>query len=155
MVTKLEAARVLMQAGIPMVVCDGRREDVIVDAVEGKPVGTLFAGGAARIKGRKLWIALGQKTSGEVVVDDGARDALCSRGKSLLPIGVVGVEGTFETGDAIVLKDRAGTEIARGLTDMSSGELVRVMGMNSSSIAEEIPGLAGKEVVHRDHLVIL
>ncbi len=79
MVTKLEAARVLMQAGVPMVVCDGRRPDVILDAVEGKPVGTLFAGGAARLKGRKLWIALGQKTSGEVVVDDGARDALCAR----------------------------------------------------------------------------
>jgi glutamate 5-kinase len=155
MVTKLEAARVLMQAGVPMVVCDGRREDVIVDAVEGKPVGTLFAGGAARLKGRKLWIALGQKTAGEVIVDDGARDALCTRGKSLLPIGVIAVEGTFKAGDAIVLKDRAGTEIARGLTDMSAAELAQVKGMSSYSIAEDVPALAGKEVIHRDHLVIL
>jgi glutamate 5-kinase len=155
MITKLEAAKVLMQAGVPMVVCDGRRPDVVVDAVEGKPVGTLFAGGAARIKGRKLWIALGQKTAGEVVVDDGARDALCQRGKSLLPIGVVEVEGTFKSGDAIVLRDRAGAEIARGLTDMSSSELEAVKGMNSAEIAERIPALAGKEVIHRDHLVIL
>jgi len=155
MVTKVEAAKVLMQAGIPMVICDGRRPDVIVDAVDGKPVGTLFAGGPARLKGRKLWIALAQKTAGEVVVDDGAREALRSRGKSLLPIGVVGITGVFNTGDAIVLRDAAGDEVARGLTEMSSDELETVRGMNSGQVAEKIPALAGKAVIHRDHLVIL
>jgi glutamate 5-kinase len=155
MTTKIAAAKVLMPAGIPMVVCDGRREGVVSDAVAGKPVGTLFAGGAARLRGRKLWIALGQKTLGEVVVDDGARDALCERGTSLLPIGVVSVEGTFDVGDAIVLRDRAGGEIARGLTDLSSADLAEVKGLKSDQIAKEHPQLAGTEVVHRDHLVIL
>lgn len=155
MVTKVEAAKVLMKAGVPMVVCDGRRSDVIIDAVDGKPVGTLFAGGAAKLKGKKLWIALGQKTVGEVVVDDGARAALCARGKSLLPIGVVGVKGQFKAGDAIVLRDGAGVEIARGLTDMSSDDLETVKGLNSDQVAVRIPALAGKAVIHRDHLVIL
>lgn len=155
MITKLEAAKVLMKAGVPMVVCDGRREDVVVDAVAGKPVGTFFAGGAARLKGRKLWIALGQKTLGEVIIDDGAREALCKRGKSLLPIGVVEVRGAFGDGDAIVLKDREGAELARGLTDISSADLERIKGKKSSEIAELVPALAGKEVIHRDRLVIL
>jgi glutamate 5-kinase len=155
MVTKLEAARVLMKAGVPMVVCDGRRKDVVVDAVQGKPVGTFFAGGAARLKGRKLWIALGQKTLGEVVIDDGAREALCKRGKSLLPIGVVEVKGTFQVGDAIVLVDREGNELARGLTDVSSADLEKVKGKKSADIRESMPDLAGKQVIHRDRLVIL
>ena len=155
MVTKLEAAKVLMKAGVPMVVCDGRRNNVVVDAVNGEPVGTFFAGGAARLKARKLWIALGQKTLGEVVIDDGAREALCKRGKSLLPIGVVEVKGTFRVGDAIVLVDRDGDELARGLTDISSADLDKVKGKKSAEVVELVPELAGKQVIHRDRLVIL
>ena len=155
MATKLEAAKVLMKAGIPSVICDGRRPDVILKAVEGEPVGTYFAGGAATVSARKLWIALGRRPVGEVVIDDGARDALCERGKSLLPIGVVSVIGTFGRGDAIVLNDRSGRVIARGLTSLSSVELEQVKGLKSTQIAEESPEVAGSEVVHRDHLVIL
>ena len=155
MITKVEAAKVLMKAGIPMVVCDGRRPNVIIDAADGKPVGTYFAGGAVQMGARKLWIALGQKACGEVVVDDGAKDALCARGKSLLPAGVIEVKGTFGVGDAIVLVDQAGNAIARGLTQVSSADLIRVKGLKSSQIAEVVPAVAGKEVIHRDHLVIL
>lgn len=155
MATKVEAARVLMRAGIPMVVCDGRRKGVVRDAVAGKPVGTLFAGGEAALGARKLWIALGGTPKGEIVVDDGARTALRERGKSLLPAGVVAVNGVFASGDAIVLKDSAGDVIARGLTELSSADLEKVRGMHSSRIAEVLPSAEGKTVVHRDHLVIL
>ncbi|MDZ4063493.1 MAG: glutamate 5-kinase [Coriobacteriia bacterium] len=155
MLTKVEAAKVLMKAGIPTVVCDGRRPNVIVDAADGKPVGTFFAGGAAQLGARKLWIALGQRPRGEVTVDDGAKEALCQRGKSLLPAGVVAVTGSFDVGDAIVLKDRSGGVIARGLTALSSADLERVKGLKSSQITEALPQVAGKEVIHRDHLVIL
>lgn len=155
MATKLEAAKVLMKAGIPSVVCDGRRDNVVIDAVAGRPVGTFFAGGAATVSARKLWIALGRRPSGEVVVDDGARDALCLRGKSLLPIGVVSVSGSFGAGDAIVLKDRAGRVIARGLSSLSSADIERVKGLSSARIATDVPEVGGVEVVHRDHLVIL
>lgn len=155
MATKVQAARMLMKAGIPMIVCDGRRTDVIVDAVEGRPVGTVFAGGAATLGARKLWIALGRKPAGEVVVDDGARRAIVTGGKSLLPAGVVAVSGTFVPGDAVVLRDRSGAEIARGLVELSSDRLDQVKGMKTSEIGTLPDGSACSEVIHRDHLVIL
>ena len=155
MSTKVEAARVLMRAGIPMVVCDGRRDRVVLDALEGKAVGTLFAGGEAALGGRKLWIALGDTPKGEVVIDDGATVALRERGKSLLPAGVVSVTGTFVAGDTIVLKNLSGEVVARGLSALGSDDLEKVRGMHSSHIAQVLPSAAGKTVVHRDHLVIL
>jgi glutamate 5-kinase len=155
MATKLKAARVLMKAGIPMVVCDGRQPGVVLGAARGESVGTTFDGGEASIGARKLWIALGQKAAGEVVIDDGAREALTKRGTSLLPAGVVAVRGTFEAGDAVVLMDSAGTIVGRGLSEMSSVELDRVKGLKSSQIADVLPQVAGREVVHRDRLVVL
>lgn len=155
MATKLEAANLLMKAGIPMVICDGRRANAISDVVAGKPVGTMFAGGEATLSARKLWIALGRKAAGEIVVDEGARDALVLRNRSLLPAGVLAVSGTFAPGDAVVLRDRSGAPIARGLSELSSAELERVKGLKTSQIAEDFPEAASKEVVHRDHLVIL
>jgi glutamate 5-kinase len=155
MATKIEAAKALMKAGIPMVVCDGRRERVLVDAVAGEPVGTLFAGGSGGLRHRKLWIAFGGQAAGSITIDDGARDALCLRGKSLLPAGVVGVTGHFSAGDAVTIRDGAGTVIARGLTGLSSEDLGRVLGMKSSDIAHAFPEFAGIEVVHRDRLAIM
>jgi len=155
MATKIEAAGMLMKAGIPMVICDGRRPNVIADAAAGLPVGTAFAGGDVTLGARKLWIAYGRNAAGEVVIDDGARDALVRRSTSLLPAGVVAVHGTFVPGDAVVLVDMSGSAIARGLTELSSADLELVMGLKSSQIVEVLPHVAGKEVVHRDRLVIL
>ena len=155
MSTKLEAANMLMKAGIPMVICDGRRPGVVADAVAGRSVGTLFAGGDATLSARKLWIALGRNAAGEIVIDDGAREALTRRDASLLPAGVVAVTGSFQPGDAVVLKDRTGAVVARGLTELSSADLERMKGLKTSQIEATFPGSAGKEVVHRDHLVIL
>jgi glutamate 5-kinase len=154
MATKLEAARALMKAGIPMVVTDGRRADVIVDAAAGRPVGTLFAGGAAAVKGRKLWLAYAGHPRGSVTIDDGAKSALCLRGGSLLPAGVIDVTGSFVVGEPIALVDAEGTEVGRGLADMSAEDLKRVRGMRSADIPGVLPGWDGSEVVHRDHLVI-
>jgi glutamate 5-kinase len=155
MATKLEAARILMKAGIPMVVCDGHRPDVLIDAFAGRPVGTYFAGGEGEVEARKLWIAFARHPKGSVFVDAGARDALCLRGKSLLPAGVVRVEGTFRAGDPIAIVDESGRQVARGLSEVSASDLERMKGLKSSEIAEAVPALAGKEVVHRDRLVIL
>ncbi len=155
MVTKLEAARILMKAGIPMVICDGRRPDVLLDAWRGEPVGTYFAGGHGEVEARKLWIAFARRPKGTVVVDAGASDALCLRGGSLLPAGVVRVEGVFRAGDAVTVADEAGRALARGLADIGSDDLARVKGRKSSEIEAISPDLAGKQVVHRDRLVIL
>ncbi|MDA3937048.1 MAG: hypothetical protein PF636_09415 [Actinomycetota bacterium] len=144
-----------MKAGIPMVLCDGRRPGVVTDAAAGEPVGTLFAGGDASLPARKQWIALGKRPAGDILVDDGAREALCLRGKSLLPAGVIGVEGAFGVGDAVVLKGRDGVVFARGLASISSADVERSMGLKTSQIAVDMPDVAAMEVIHRDRLVIL
>ncbi len=155
MTTKLDAARILMKAGIPMVVCDGHRPDVLLQAFAGQPVGTYFAGGEGEVEARKLWIAFARNPQGAVVVDGGARDALCLRGTSLLPAGVVRVEGHFPQGAPVSIVDESGVQVARGLSDFASEDLERVMGHTSTEIAILEPALAGREVVHRDRLVIL
>ncbi len=155
MATKLEAARVLMDAGVPLIICDGRRERVVLDAVAGNPVGTLFAGGKAALRGRKLWLAYAGRTEGSVTIDAGAKDALCLRGGSLLPAGVIDVSGSFVIGDAITLTDAGGTVVARGISGMSAEDLRKVKGMRSAQVADALPGWDGAEVVHRDHLVIV
>jgi glutamate 5-kinase len=88
-------------------------------------------------------------------VDAGARDALCLRGTSLLPAGVVRVEGVFAAGDPVAIVDANGKQVARGLADLSSGDLDRVKGLKSSDMGSVAPELVGREVVHRDRLVIL
>lgn len=155
MLTKVEAARMLMKAGIPMVLCYGRRPDAVRCAARGESVGTFFAGGEGELKSRKLWIALAHTPAGEITIDDGAVEALRARGKSLLPAGVTGVSGKFVPGDAVVLKSPSGETIARGITGMSSADVGLVAGMRTSEIPKVLPGYGGEEVIHRDHLVIL
>ena len=154
MVSKMEAARTLKKAGIPMVLCDGRREDVVLEAAEGEPVGTYFAGGES-LAGRKLWIAFGRTPSGTIVVDEGAKTALRERGKSLLAAGVVGVEGEFAEGDTVSVEDASGEVVARGLSSVSSEDLEKVKGMKTSELSGVLGERGAAEVVHRDHLVIL
>jgi len=154
MATKVEAAKVLMKAGIPMVICDGRQPNAVVDAASGQSVGTMFVGGEGTIGARKLWIALGRKPAGEIVIDDGACSALIERGKSLLPAGVVSVTGVFDAGDAVVLMSRTGALVGRGLSEISAADLDLVKGMRTSDIEAEYPAIAGREVVHRDRLVV-
>jgi len=155
MATKVDAARILMKAGIPMVVCDGHRPDVLLAASAGEPVGTYFVGGTGEVEARKLWIAFAGNPQGTIVVDQGARDALCLRGTSLLPAGVLRVEGRFPQGAPVSIVDEAGVQLARGLSDFASEDLDRAKGHTSTEIASIEPALAGRVVVHRDQLVIL
>jgi glutamate 5-kinase len=115
----------------------------------------MFTPGEGPLGARKLWIALGKRAAGEIVIDDGAKAAVTERQTSLLPAGVLAVSGTFEAGDAVELRDRSGSVVARGLTGLSADEIERVKGMKTSEIAVAYPELAGKEVVHRDGLAIL
>jgi len=155
MSTKVRAAKVLMRAGIPLVVCDGRRDRVVLDAAEGNPVGTFFVQGQESISAKKLWIATASNPCGEVVIDAGAKEALLGQGRSLLPAGVVGVSGVFDVGDTIVLLDTEGKMVGQGLAGISAVDLDAIKGLNSTQISKVRPGVAGREVVHRDHLVIL
>ena len=155
MMTKLAAAEMLSCAGRAVAIVRGTDDDILVRAVRGEDVGTLFLPAGKRMSSRKRWLAFGVKTRGAVVVDAGARTALEKRGKSLLPRGVVRAEGTFSAGDAVALKDGSGEEFGRGLVNYSSEEIGRIAG----KAASEIPGILGEshgdEILHRDHLVLL
>ena len=158
MATKVAAARLLMAAHIPMVICEGSRPDVIVDVASGKSVGTKFEqeDDTPVMHARKLWIALGSKPRGVLTVDDGAVRALREQGRSLLPVGIRTVEGTFQRNDPVELRSLSGAVVGRGLAGCSSDELVLIAGHRSEEIASNalLRHLAGKAAVHRDQLVV-
>ena len=147
-----------MVAGIPLVVCHGRRANALVDLAAGESVGTRFVAQrkAHEITPRKLWIALGDAARGALVVDDGAKRALIAKGSSLLPVGIVRVEGSFDAGDVVDLKDTADHVFARGLVAGSSDEVSLARGRAQSEVDANklLANLAHKPIVHRDELVV-
>ncbi|MBQ1448728.1 MAG: glutamate 5-kinase [Coriobacteriales bacterium] len=158
MLTKIKAARVLMRAGIPMVICEGSRANALVDIVEGDQVGTMFVSGGSRkaLQAKKLWIALGDKSRGVLVIDDGACRALRENGGSLLPVGVRQVKGTFGRGAIVNIRDLHGRLVGRGFSRYSSDEIGLAAGKHSDEIAQmvSISSLAGVDVVHRDEMIV-
>ena len=158
MVTKIQAARVLMAAGIPMVICQGRRPGCIVDAAAGRSVGTLFVAPSRphEITPKKLWIALGDASRGTLTVDDGARDALVRHGSSLLAVGLRGVEGAFDYDDIVDVADASGHVFGRGRAAAGSDLLELAVGKDRDQLAANsiLALLADKPVIHRDELVL-
>lgn len=151
MVTKIAAARIAMQAGCRMAIANGQAPHALAQLAEGARC-TWFVSQAEPQTARKRWIAGSLKPIGSVIVDDGAARALRS-GKSLLPAGVTRIEGRFDRGDAVIVRDAAGAELARGLIAYSSDDAQRICGHRSSEI-ERILGFRGREeMIHRDDLV--
>jgi glutamate 5-kinase len=142
MKSKIQAAKVVVRTGIPLVIAPGRSHSVLGEIIGGQDVGTLFHPKTGRLRGRKRWIAFFHHPHGVLVVDDGAKHALVQNGRSLLPPGVTRCEGEFEAGEIVSVCDERGAEFARGITAYSSEAIC----------ARRI---AGGEVVHRDDLVIL
>ena len=152
MVTKLVAARMAMAAGCRMVIANGMEDHPLARMEAGGRV-TWFLPDANPLTARKQWISGSLKPGGAVVVDDGAGRAL-ARGKSLLPAGVVKVEGRFERGDAVTVKTQAGDPLGRGLIAYSAADARRIAGAKSKEI-EAILGYRGRdEMIHRDDLVL-
>ena len=158
MITKIKAARVLMVAGIPMVICAGRADDAIVRAARGEGIGTRFSAAEKphEITPRKLWIALGDVVRGSFTVDDGAKAALVHRGSSLLCVGVSSVEGRFDAGDIVDIRDTDGHVFARGRVSASSDEVELACGLSREAIERNrlLSQLVDKPLVHRDELVV-
>jgi glutamate 5-kinase len=160
MASKLQAARTAAELGASVVICDGRMRNVLPRVLAADDVGTLITasvdlGAVPRINRRKRWIAFFHRSSGTVIIDDGACRALEEQGKSLLPIGVTAVEGRFEVGASVKVKDARGRLVARGLVEYSSEQIERIKGRRSSEI-EAILGLKEyDEIIHRDNMVIL
>jgi glutamate 5-kinase len=152
MVTKLAAARIAMAAGCRMVIAQGHVDHPLA-AIDAGARASWFLPSAEPLTARKRWIAGSVAPSGTVVVDQGAIKALKS-GRSLLPAGIVAVEGTFERGDAILVRGQDGQVIARGLSAYASGDVAQLLGHKSGEI-ETLLGYRGRdEIIHRDDLVV-
>ena len=157
MLTKLRAARALLAAGIPTVICKGRQSDVLIDVVGGKKVGTRFEApyGSAHESPRKLWIGIAEVPRGTITLDEGACAAVIKRGASILPVGVIATEGTYAQGDVVNVVSPQGTLIGRGTIRYSSDEMVRVRGLKLDVIARFMPEKDGQPAIHRDELLVL
>lgn len=145
--TKIAAARMAAWSGIPTVIAMAADEEAVHGAVNGVEIGTWIDPQASRLSARKLWIAFGAPPAGRVTVDAGAVVALVDNGRSLLPAGVIGVDGDFEAGDAVEVLDEATALVAKGLTAMASPVLRDAAGRHSADV--------GGPVIHRDDLVVL
>ncbi len=154
MITKLQAAEVATNSGVGMYIANGYDPGVVSRLLKGEHAGTYFQPQEHFLSRRKRWIAYGQVPCGSVTIDSGACNAIRSEGKSLLPIGVIDVEGTFTVGDLITVKDPDGNELARGLTNFASEELIWIQKRSSLDIANIIDRPVPEEVIHRDNLVI-
>lgn len=154
MATKLEAARLAGSVGIPTVIANGLKPEILRHILDGEQEGTLFMPAKRKLAKRKYWIAWTKKPSGTLVIDEGARDALLKRGKSLLPKGIIEVRGAFERGAAISIVDEEKIELARGLAGYSSVELNKIRGLHSKEIESALGYRFDDEAVHRDDLVL-
>jgi glutamate 5-kinase len=153
MLTKLKAARICMAAGIPMVIANSDSENVIRRIMDGEDIGTLFIPREEKMQARKKWIAFGTVPQGQVLVDAGAEVALLQKGKSLLPSGVIAVEGDFDRGTVVAVANVDDKrEIARGMVNYSSDEIRQIAGKKSSEIEKILQGKDYDEVIHRNNL---
>ncbi|HYV32538.1 MAG TPA: glutamate 5-kinase [Candidatus Binatia bacterium] len=140
--SKIQAAKIVVRAGIPLVIACGRKTTVLRRILEGEEEGTLFVPQPNKLKGRKRWIAFFHHPKGTLTVDDGAKKALRESGRSLLPPGIKACQGSFAAGDVVRICDMDGTEFARGIARFAAAEV-------------KAGDLARIEVIHRDDLVIL
>ena len=152
---KVRAARLASDWGVPTVIASGEEPGLLTRVVSGEDVGSLFVPGVKRLTERKRWIAIRTRSRGSIVVDDGAKRALVERGASLLPIGIVGVEGDFGIGARVDLVDGSGAAFAVGLVSYPASEIKRMKGRQSSEFEEVLGYRYVEEIVHREDLVLL
>jgi glutamate 5-kinase len=152
MATKVEAALIAANAGIPVVLTSAQN---VSAALAAEPVGTYFVPAASRPASRMLWLAHGTAARGQLRLDDGAVKAVLENGSSLLPAGVTSFTGEFSAGDAVDLLNSVGVAIARGLVTFDSTELAPVLGKSTKQLATEFGPDYERVLVHRDDLVIL
>ena len=154
MATKLAAARIATSSGVTMVITQGKQPQNILKILDGEALGTKFESQSQTDNARKRWIAYGLIPMGKLHLDDGAVKAITQGRKSLLPAGIIEVEGEFSAGDAVQLCDRHYRKIARGLVNYSSQELQQVKGLRSAKIADILGYNASNNAIHRDNLVV-
>ncbi len=155
MATKIESATVAHRGGIEVVIASGHKNNVIIDAVNNKAVGTRFVNDNSRLEARKNWIFAGSTIAGTIIVDDGAEQAIVDSGSSLLPKGIRGTTEHFLRGDVVVISNLAGNELARGVVRYKSIDIEKIKGLHSDQIEACLGFEHGRVAIHRDDLVLL
>jgi len=153
MKTKLKAAEIATSSGVPLVIANSQKENVIMDIITGKQIGTLF-NPQERLPSIKRWIAYGASVKGKIFVNDGAKKAIL-QGASLLPVGVVKIMGTFNEGDVASLVDQDCVEFAKGNPNYNSGEINIIKGLKTNQIKKALGYIRRKEVVARKNICIM
>ena len=154
MKSKILAARLATVAGGSVIMANGATDGILDAIFAGESVGTLFLPHGGSVPAWKRWLGFTAKPKGKVRIDDGARKALVEQGKSLLPVGVQQIEGTFGKGDVVAIFDANGIELARGLINYGADDATRIIGMSRERIASRFGKLPYQELVHRDNLVV-
>ena len=154
MATKLQAAEMVIRAGEAAVIANARTPKVLTRLLAGEQLGTVFVPAERKMSSKRRWIGLAARAVGRIIVDQGAVRALLKRGKSLLPSGVTGVEGTFPKGATVAVVDDRGREIARGLTNYSAEHIEAIKGLRTNQIARAIGDKPYNEVIHRNNMAV-
>ncbi len=153
MKTKIKAAEIATCSGIPLVIANSQQENVILDIIAGKQIGTLFKP-QKRLPQIKRWIAYGASVKGQIFVNDGAKKAIL-KGASLLPVGVIKLTGTFNEGDVVSLMDQNNFEFAKGNPNYNSGEINTIKGLKTNQIKKTLGYIRRKEIVARKNIHII
>jgi glutamate 5-kinase len=154
MKSKVLAAKKVTAIGIPCIIAPGKKKKVLKEILEGKEIGTLFLPMADRLNSKKYWIAFTLRPQGKLIIDDGAKKALLEKGKSLLPSGIIRVEGNFNLGDPVCCISPNGSVLAKGLVNYSSDEINKIRGLKTNQISQILGHKDYDEVIHRDNMVI-
>jgi glutamate 5-kinase len=152
--SKLEAVRMVVQAGETAVIASGRRKNVLVDLLDGKSVGTVFFPAPSKMNSRERWIAFTARPRGRLTIDEGAVRAVVDKGKSLLASGIVEVSGEFQAGDVVSVVGPGGAEIARGLTNYDAAALRTIRGRKTTEFKKLLGEKPYDEVLHRDNMAL-
>ncbi|MBF0103296.1 MAG: glutamate 5-kinase [Desulfobacterales bacterium] len=155
MLTKIIAARKLTSSGIPMVIANGFKENILLRLFQHEPLGTFFIPKTQKLCCKKRWIGFTLKPKGKLFIDAGAQQAILNGGKSLLPSGILHIEGEFDMGAPVEFSVADGQVIGIGLVNYSSQEIEKIKGLKSSEIISVLGSKPYDEIVHRDNLVIM
>jgi glutamate 5-kinase len=158
MKTKIQAAKVTMKAGIPMVIANGNEENILSRIIAGERIGTIFlpdAEAKEKMRDRKHWLRFASSVKGKIKVDEGAKSALIKNRSSLLASGVIGIEDDFMSGDPVSIVDAEGVEFAKGITNYSSEEIKKIKGAQSKDFEQILGRKEYGEVVYRGNLVLI
>ncbi|MCY2980638.1 MAG: glutamate 5-kinase [Planctomycetota bacterium] len=155
MASKLATAKFVTTSGQCVIIAWGREPEILVRLAKGEMVGTLFLPQSKTLTPRKRWIGFSAQPAGQLQVDDGAAKAMCAEGRSLLAIGIKGVEGEFGKGDVVSIVNPHSVEIARGLINYNSKQVAQIRGCRSDRIEQILGQCPYEEVIHRDNLAIM